>query len=223
MKYTLTPFVLVLCTVHLHAPDHALLTRPALIVLDPAGDTHNPGRLIGDVYERGLAYQYTQQLKQTLEKNPLMHCVITRTPGQVMQPLEQANIANQLQAALFVRIHFFQYECQVPRIYIYFYARGDEFIPTLPAHSLTLLPYDRAHWLHATQTRALATACKKQLSSPENQRLCTTDGPYGLPLKSLLGITQPALVIEIGVHEPSQPTVLIAPLARCIEKIIAES
>ena len=66
-------------------------------MLDPAGDAQNPGRTIDDNFERGITLQFAEKLKEMLqEKFPTIRVVLSRTPGESLQPLQNANFANRL-------------------------------------------------------------------------------------------------------------------------------
>ena len=77
------------------------------IMLDPAGDAKHTGRQIDDNLERGISLQFTEKLKQTLEKqHPEIHVVLSRFPGETIYHLQNANFANRLEVDFYLSIHF---------------------------------------------------------------------------------------------------------------------
>src|SRR5579859_5868722 len=72
--------------------------KPFSIMLDPAGDAQITGRIIDDSYERGITLQLCEDIKKQLEadhpKNTRI--VLTRFPGETIDPLQNANFANRL-------------------------------------------------------------------------------------------------------------------------------
>ena len=75
---------------------YARKTKPFSIMLDPAGDAQTTGRIIDDNYERGVTLQLCEDIKKQLEaeqpKNTRI--VLTRFPGETIDPLQNANFAN---------------------------------------------------------------------------------------------------------------------------------
>jgi hypothetical protein len=61
---------------------------------------------------------------------------------------------------------------------------------------------------------------KASFIQPENQRLFDFYGPVGIPLKPLVGIVSPAILIEIGLNQDSGWQPLIDPLVESLKFIV---
>jgi len=91
--------------------------KEIIIMLDPAGDAQYAGRRIDDSFERGLTLRCAEQLKQRLEQLfPQIHVVLTRLPGETVQPLQNANFANRLSVDLYLSIHFYHETATKPEL-----------------------------------------------------------------------------------------------------------
>src|SRR5579872_3367872 len=94
-------FILLICA-QIYPADH----RKVTIMLDPAGDARETGRIIEDSLERAVTIQFAQQLRDVLTSQlPNSTVIITRTPGEELQPLQQANFANRLPVDLYLNIN----------------------------------------------------------------------------------------------------------------------
>lgn len=184
------------------------------IMLDPAGDARTTGRLIGNLFERGLSLQCVEQIKKQLSTQLTKSQIsITRKPGDSMPTLYQATRANQLEVDLFIHLGMYQQQSARPTITIYRYGCNDDFVPT-PSQPC-ILTIDQAHWLSKKDTQTIVNSLCNILFKDSNEQYCIC-GPFTLPIKPLLGISAPALMIEIGLSDPSQYTILIEPLSNAI-------
>lgn len=183
------------------------------LVLDPAGDAHNPGRQIQGQYERTIAFQCAQALKKELEQTSSELLILfTRLPGQQIDQLEKVRFANQLPADLYISLHFCETTLLKNQLHIYYYANGQ--LP-LAYEQLTCIPLHKAHLMHATQTKQSAHFLKQQLSAPL-LRQCDIHQPVGMPCLPCKGINAPALCIEIGLPKPDGWVCCLKPLTQGI-------
>lgn len=195
--------------------------NPITIVLDPAGDAHHSGRTIGDTTERSITMHYGEQLKKTLEDTyPHVRVIMTRLPGEVVQPLQHANFANRLAADLYISIHCYQEERIKPHWYIYSFSYGDDFI-FLPS-SLSLYTYDKAYLTNKQTTQRWATQIAHTLNQEPYIHHYLIKGPYRLPIKPLIGITAPAFLFEIGLKNPDDWPRAVTTTVACLAPLIAE-
>lgn len=193
------------------------MQTPFTIMLDPAGDAQTTGRQLDDAFERGITLQCAERLKSVLEEQfSNLRVIITRQPGEILQPLHNANFANRLDVDLFVTLHFYQEAATKPLLYLYHFSYGDEFITKV--QDLAFHPYDQAYLFNAQATHSMITNIQQRLAAYKKQFDCK--GPYKLPLKSLIGIKAPAIVVEAGLKHKDDWVSLIEPLVASLEPII---
>ena len=189
------------------------------LVLDPAGDTHNPGRQIQGHYERTIAMQCIHALKKELElKSSELLILFTRLPGQQIDQLEKARFANQLPADLYISLHVYETTQLKNQLHIYYYANQQLPCAHVPLihEQLTCIPLHKAHLVHEKQTKQSAHHLKNRLSDPTFQRQCELHSPIGIPCLPCRGIIAPALCIEIGLNKPDDWMCCLKPLTQAI-------
>ncbi len=197
-------------------------TRTITIMLDPAGDAKHTGRKVDDSFERGITLQCAQQLKTTLEqRSSSLRVVLTRSPGEILEPLHNASFANRLGVDCYISLLFYQETASKPRLYIYQFCDGNDFV--VNQKKLTFYPYDKAHRANMPITKKYISLVKQAL---DHNHQCNVQGVFKIPFKPLIGIQAPAFGIEIGL--PSQDawqtyaTLLADSLMPVIEQIANE-
>ncbi len=173
------------------------------LMIDPSGDAKYTGRRIGNTFERSITMLIAQQLKEEIEERyPSVSVTLTRTPGEVIHPLQNANFANRLPADLYINLSCFTDTGTKPTVYLYRYSNQLAFLP--PPSLQTFIPYHQSFLVNAHLSSAFSHQLKKQLSSKEYQTLFTVKGVYAFPCKLLLGIIAPAICIECGISNQDQ-------------------
>lgn len=191
------------------------------LMLDPSGDAKYTGRRIGNTFERSITMLIAQQLKEQLEEQyPSVSVTLTRTPGEAIYPLQNANFANRLPADLYINLSCFADSSTKPTVYIYRYSNQLAFLP--PPSLQTFIPYHQSFLVNAHITNAITHLLKKELSSPEYQSSFTVKGVYSFPCKPLLGILAPAVIIECGITNQDQWHHYIPALHNSIATIIEQ-
>jgi len=198
------------------------------IMIEPAGDAQYTGRVIDDMFERGITLQCAQELKKVLESlNKNCRVVLSRFPGEIVEPLQNAAFANRLKTTLYVAINMYQlpHTTQqttdaVPEINVYHYL----YHPTTDfwqrnSALLTCEPYHQAHVPQSLTSHAIAHTLFKNLKQIKpfagELKRCA-----GLPLKSLSGIVAPAIIIELGIPHKHAWQALMVQLAQHINQLI---
>jgi len=175
-------------------------SRVFTIMLDPAGDAQNTGRQIDDYLERGITLQFCQQLKKELEQIfDNIRVVLTRFPGESIEHLQNANFANRLDVDFYLSIHFYKEKSVKPQAYIYTFAYQDDFVTRKP--DLYFYPYDKAHLVCRDKTKKCADIIKNIFSSDEYAKLFDLKYLFNLPFKPLVGVTAPAVGVEVGLRK----------------------
>lgn len=193
-----------------------------IIVLDPAGDAKKTGRQLENRYERAATFEYAQRLKLELEDIGSIKALLSRSPGDTLQPFQIANTVNKLPIDLFIRLHCYKHDGIKPNINI-LYSMVDPIIDGTwqQPHQYTFIPLRQAHCQSLNKTKALGHTLFTYLHSPEYQTFFDVTQPLGLPLKVLQGFMPPALIIEIGeVANQAGADAFIKPLAQQICRVL---
>lgn len=190
-----------------------MLTKPITIMLDPAGDAKHTGRQLEDSFERGITLQCAEQLKRVLEEQyPNIRVVLTRFPGETLQPLQNANFANRLQVDFYVSLQFYQEKGIKPQLHVYQFSYGDDFITR--TFDVAFYRYDQAYLQHNTATTNFAQQILNALQQKKYTKYFEVKGLFKLPFKPLIGIKAPAVAIEASLktkqdwHQYIEPIVL---------------
>ncbi len=184
------------------------------IMLDPAGDAKQTGRIIGDSLERALTFQFAQALQKTLEENLPCTVIITRTPGEIVYPLQNANFANRLPIDLYIRIHCYHAPNDKLSVSLYRFSYGDTFMAK--TNALTMTRYDKAHLANYEKTTNYILHIKKILTDSYANHL-STNGTYAIPFAPLIGIQAPAIGIEINLIKQTDWQLYLAPISQSIQ------
>lgn len=193
--------------------------KPITIMINPAGDAKHTGRNIDSYFERGITLQYFEQCKKDLERAyPRVHVVSTRVAGETVQELQNANFANRLQVDLFLSIHFYQEKKVKSDIFLYYFSYGDDFITK--KYDLQFWPYDKAHLIHFDITHQWIHTMKEHLTHKQYQHMFCVQGPFKLPFAPLIGITAPAIGIEIGLKNKNDWLCYVDPIVASLAPII---
>lgn len=198
-------------------------TQKYTLLLDPTGDAQYTGRTIDDTFERGVSLQIAQELKHALEEShPEIRVMLTRIPGETVEPLQNATFANRLPANLFVPIGIVAHTKPLPAIATYVMNGNPSFITASAAsRPLSFEPYTNAHEqispVSFTQAQLFVRALKQQGSDMP----ATILSPLALPFHPLVGICVPAFGIEIAVKNMQELKALVVPLARALGQLSA--
>jgi N-acetylmuramoyl-L-alanine amidase len=188
-------------------------------MLDPAGDANYTGRKLDDSFERGITYQFAQELKKELESHhPNLQIVLSREPGQSIKPLQNANFANRLDVDCFISIHCYAETAIKPHLYLYTYSDGDNFITK--TFDLAFYSYDKAYLLNTQTTNAYANKIATTLNQEQYKQQFECTAIAQLPFKPLVGIKAPAIGIEMGLKSKEDWHNFIVPIATSIESIL---
>ena len=171
-----------------------------IIMLDPSGDAQYAGRQIDDCLERGISLQFVEQLKEELQKKYNgIKVVITRFAGEKLQPLQNANYSNRLDADFYVSFNFYKEQAVKPKVYLFLFSYSDDFITK--RRDLYFYPYDQAHLINIDTTKMYARKVKDFFSSAVCQKMFDFQGISKIPFKPLIGIKAPAIALEVGLRQ----------------------
>ena len=206
-NYLLTLSLIISCI--LNAQLHAATT----IMIDPAGDARTTGRIIGDSFERAVTLDLALALKKALEADGYS-VLITRSTGQTVLPLQNANFANRLHPDLYISLHCYDNPDQKFAISLYTMSRAEPFIAAVP--ELSLLPIHKAHWPAHRDTEKIGNAIHETLLQLYGHQFLMSL-IVGLPLAPLIGIQSPAISIELNCHSSADSNQYIQPLVDALK------
>lgn len=208
---------------HLSTAVHKKETRTLTIMLEPAGDAHYTGRIIEDAFERGISLQCAQELKKVLEstcKNSRI--ILSRFPGETLEPLQNAAFANRLKTDVYITLSMYPLPLSRAKndplteinLYYFLYHPATDFWQRATA-TLSCEPYHQAHIPHSRTSQLLAHTLFKNLQNtkPLAGKLTHCGG---LPVKPLIGVAAPALIIELGLAHKNAWQALVVQLAQQI-------
>ncbi len=186
----------------------------ATILLDPAGDAHSSGRKVHTTFEHGLSMQCAQALQQEIKKlYPEHRILISRAPGESVDHMQRINFSNRLQVDLFVHISFYAQPHSHYTLDMYRYCTEPTDDWTKKSETLTFTPLHQAHLRNNEINKRITNTMFNKLS---NVKWLTVKQPLAIPHKPLLGITSPALAIEIGIPESLTWKPLVEPLVNAL-------
>ena len=187
------------------------------IMLDPAGDAKHTGRIIGDTFERAVTLSIAQALEKALHSKLNCTVIITRSPGEIVSPLQNANFSNRLPVDLFINLNCYQAAHEKLSLYLYYFSYGKPFTSTPPKQSL--IRFDKAHLLSIDCTKIYTQQIAQTLHR-SNAHTIKTYGPFSLPSTALMGITAPAISIEFCITGKEDWKATIKPLATAITEAL---
>jgi len=197
--------------------------RPLVLVLDPAGDAACPGRILGDTYERSSTFQLANEIKRILKQHePRIACFISRAPGQVLEPLEQIQLANRLPADLFIRLQCYHTQGSEQYCHFFYLMRHPitDLWHTASKDSLQFIPLESAHQPHLKQTQEIVENVANFLKPLAAHAGFFVHLPLGIPCLHLQGLMMPGCIIELGISHQGEWRSIAYPLAQAIRKVL---
>jgi N-acetylmuramoyl-L-alanine amidase len=180
----------------------AWLAKPNLtIMIDPAGDARTTGRTIDDTFERSITLQCAQELKKFMEEHlPGTRVILTRFPGEIVEPLQNAAFANRMHADLYVSLACYKQTSGIPHCALYTFLYEPQLqLLNRQQPRLTLTPLSNAHQKYISESSALIATLYSSLQTSERAQRCVLEPLAAFPYKPLMGVHCAALGIEIGL------------------------
>jgi len=205
--------LLLLCMTSMLITSTRAQQHPVTIMLDPAGHARNSGRKLSNNFERAETLKLAESLSSILEERYKLKVVFTRSPGEEIVPLQNASFANRLDVDFFLSLHIYKEESAKPKIFAYhlvFNPIADFAKRTIDP--LSFIPVHQAHFMSINRTVFAGNMIKSILNRQEYQKQFDFYGLYGIPLKPLVGMSVPALLLEIGINEDDKWQSLVEPI-----------
>lgn len=163
------------------------------VVIDPGHGGRETGvRGPGGMMEKDLTLEVARRIESELKRR--FKVSLTRTDDYGLEVIRRTDVANHLQADLFISVHSggsFRSDARGLSIY---YFREHRSAPPAAA-SKTRQSWDRLQLKHLKNSRALAESLRKRLQSAMPTVRCDTGAA---PLLVLRGADMPAVLIEVG-------------------------
>jgi hypothetical protein len=198
----------------------ATAARRPIIVIDPAGHARDVGRLLVEGYERAQTLKFAQALQKELIKKYQVRPIITREPGEeISHQLQIPSFCNRLCGAtgdctaFFLRINMYREERVKPRLSLY-HLLFNPLVDLAPRDTtrLQLIPLQEAHVGKIHITRFWGNKMYEYLHQDTFTRYFDCYPLQGIALKALIGITVPAILLEIGICRENKWKSLVTPV-----------
>jgi N-acetylmuramoyl-L-alanine amidase len=194
-----------------------------LVVLDPAGDAAHAGRSIEDTYERSCTWQLAAEIKRILKRyESFITCFLSRAPGQILEPLEPIQLANRLQANLFIRLHCYPAHTAENYCHFYYLVRHPvtDWWHAPQVGGVQFIPLESAHQIKLGQTKKSVESMAAFLRPLTPETGFIVPPALGMPCQHLQGLLMPACIIELGVAHAGDWRSIAHPLAHMIKEAL---
>ena len=193
------------------------------LVLDPAGDTQNSGRVIGNQFERGLTLQCAEYIKNQLHKEfPTIRITLTRFPGETAPvAYKNASFANKIGANLYISLHLYQ-QHDTRTLGIYTFGRGDTPPSRTHKKQLSFTPVHKVHQKSSPVSQQYAQLLYEELV-PLFEKGGLVYAPTAVPLKALEGLDCPAFCIELSTTHKHDALRLMDSLCQALIPVINQA
>lgn len=190
---------------------------PIFVMINPAGHAKDVGRRLVDDYERSTAFKMAQILKERLQDEYGIRCVLTRYPGEEIVDLQNASFSNRLGVDFYLDLRIFRQEEVKPKIFVYHLVYN----PIVDFATRTFDPYKfipvgQSHFFNINKTMIYGHKIKDFLNSQDYKKNFDCLGLFGIPIKPLVGLIAPAICIEIGICEQDQWQSLVEPIVKSL-------
>lgn len=195
----------------------SLYPRPnvPVIVIDPAGNATNIGRMLNEGYERGETYQFAKALQDGLSKRYKVRPVLSRTLNEkISSHLQIASFSNRIDANLFLRLHLYKQLSPKPTVHLFHRVIDPvvDFTRRIIQGTLSFVPLQFSHCVNISKANMYGEMISEKLNLALYNKYLDCLPLCGVPLRFFEGVLAPALVIEVGIHDDKQWRNLVEPL-----------
>jgi len=175
------------------------------IVFDPSYDaSYCLGREIKDEFERGISLKFVKELKRKLsEKNNYLNIFLLRDSIYLMSNIDNINFLNRSNIFIYLGFQFYStnFKNKNISIYYYLYKDTDFWLNKVKLNSLNFLNLDMAYLINLNKTKQFADSIYSILKlNCLGKKHISVDMPIGLPLKQLIGIISPAIILDMSIY-----------------------
>lgn len=192
-------------------------------MLCPFGDAKTTGRIIDDSFERSLTLKFAEELEKIIESQnkKRVEVVLNRTPGEILEPLQNANFANRLDVDFFLSIHFFKENGARPKAYLFSYT--NDIYPTSLKQDLSFVSFDEAFRINLNKTKKYAELFANSLNQEKNKYNFDFKNHLNIPYKPLSGIKTPALAFEASLKNSADWKQYLEPVCEALNSLIQKT
>ena len=196
------------------------------VMIDPAGDAQNTGRIVDDGFERNLTLQVAQEIKNYFEYDKSIRIILSRVALESLEPLQNISFANRLNVDFYLNINICQNNPDDKvfrnfdgnKIFIYYHILNpisDKWPKKFD--DLSLIKIDDIYLKNVSKNIDIANSFSKSLKNFSKK--ISVMSPIGVPLKELIGLKSPALSCEIIVSSKSDIKDFIEPICQALKQI----
>jgi N-acetylmuramoyl-L-alanine amidase len=194
---------------------------PITIVLDPAGDARIAGRVIGDSYERSLTFQCMDAVKDYLESRfKSVRVLLTRLPGETLEPLQNVAFANRLKADLYVTVAMYPAKNKLYEVSLFYNTSQPGIAACSAERQLALKPYNEGTDQFQYASFCSAAVFERFITETYKHDQLKVFKPLGVPCKSLSGVMAPAVAFELGVRTKDEVSLSAEYIGHAIENLL---
>jgi hypothetical protein len=193
------------------------------LMLDPYGDAQHTGRIIDNTFERGITLQCSEYLKREInQKFPDIRVIVSRVPGEIVEPLQNASFANKLQVNAYISFCFYQTEKIPTPVHIYYYEKSPADAWQKP-EQLAWYSAENIYLAHLPATKNMVQIMHAIFGNNLYKSAFASHTPVGIPCIQLKGINAPSCIIEIGLQKKDDWKKIVPAFLQALEKVIRES
>jgi len=175
---------------------------------------------IDDYLERGATLQFANAVKKLIEKtHNNIRVVLTRFPGETIQPRQNASFANRLDVDLYLSLHFFKQTTRKPLLHFFFFCLDPttDFWPTQTPE----LAFVKSNEIYK-QSIKCSKLWAHTLFETMHKHADSFDAtkPLGIPFKPLYGLKAPSIGVEASLDHPEEWQRYIQPITEGINRLI---
>lgn len=224
-----TPHILLylLVCILLPAQNISYAKKHFTIMLNPSKNNNHAERIIDSSFERSISLSTLETIKTKLEERfPHIAIIIATIPhamttDTISQQEHIAHFANSLQVDLFLELSFYQETDIKQQLYIYQFSYNNELI-TRPS-DFVFYRYDQSYIFNQRSSLKAARFFEQVFLSQPYGNHFQTHAIISFPSAALIGITCPAINIEIGIKKRLDALLCIEPIIESIMRLIKES
>ena len=217
MRFFLKTFLIL----SLFAIDNLAAARQPIVIIDPAGHAKDLGRLLVEGYERAETLKFARALKKELAKLYNVKPIVSRSPGEEILPLQIPSFSNRIKSEFVLRIHMYREESEKPKLFLYnllFHPMID--VAKRTSDQLSFTPLHRAHFASVEKTRFCGRKMFDYLNQDSLKKYFDCYNLQGIPLRSLVGVTSPAILLELGICRENKWKSLVRPIAQSLSFLL---
>lgn len=191
----------------------SLFSKAPIVVIDPAGSSKDLGRVLLEGYERAETLKFARVLKDKLSKKYKVYPVVSRSASEEILSLQIPSFSNRLGASFFLRINMYREESVKPKIFFY-HLMFDPLIDLAKRNFgvLSFIPLYQSHFINIGRTILLGTKMYEHLNQDFYKKYFECYELKGIPIKPLVGVFAPAVLLEIGICQENKWKSLVDPI-----------